>query len=85
MGQPAYSAISSYSRVQILHQLQERPARTAEETRRQLRTMMRPSGSHARFENRSGKVFDESAGFRHYEKLRSTALTGVPAFFQTAL
>jgi uncharacterized protein (DUF2336 family) len=64
---------------------EERPARTAEETRRQLRTMMRPSGSHARFENRSGKVFDESAGFRHYEKLRSTALTGVPAFFQTAL
>jgi uncharacterized protein (DUF2336 family) len=47
--------------------------------------MMRPAGSEARFENRAGKVFDESAGFRHYERLRSTALTGVPAFFQTAL
>lgn len=58
---------------------------TAEETRRKLRVMMRPAGSHARFENRSGKVFDESAGFHHYERLRSTALTGVPAFFQTAL
>jgi uncharacterized protein (DUF2336 family) len=64
----------------------ERPAHsTAEETRRKLRAMMRPSGGEARFENRSGKVFDESAGFRHYEKLRTTALTGVPAFFQTAL
>ncbi|MBN9153414.1 MAG: ArsR family transcriptional regulator [Microbacterium sp.] len=31
MGQPAYSAISSYSRVQILHQLQERPARTVQD------------------------------------------------------
>jgi len=58
---------------------------TGEETRRKLRAMMRPSGSHARFENRSGKVFDESAGFRHYEKLRATALMGVPVFFQTAL
>jgi uncharacterized protein (DUF2336 family) len=64
---------------------EDRPALTAEEARRKLRTMMRPSGSHPRFENRSGKVFDESAGFRHYEKLRATALTGVPAFFQTAL
>ena len=62
---------------------EDRP--TAEETRRKLRAMMRPAGSLDRFENRSGKVFDESAGFRHYEKLRSTALTGVPAFFQTAL
>ncbi|MBN9182782.1 MAG: ArsR family transcriptional regulator [Microbacterium sp.] len=31
MGQPAYSAISSYSRVQILHQLQEHPARTVQD------------------------------------------------------
>jgi uncharacterized protein (DUF2336 family) len=61
------------------------PPPTAEETRRKLRAMMRPAGGQARFENRAGKVFDESAGFRHYEKLRSTALTGVPAFFQTAL
>jgi uncharacterized protein (DUF2336 family) len=64
---------------------EDRPALTAEEARRKLKAMMRPSGSHARFENRSGKIFDESAGFRHYEKLRATALTGVPAFFQTAL
>jgi uncharacterized protein (DUF2336 family) len=64
---------------------EDRPALTAEEARRKLRTMMRPSGNHPRFENRSGKVFDESAGFRHYEQLRATALTGVPAFFQTAL
>lgn len=64
---------------------EEGPAVTAEETRRKLRAMMRPAGSEARFESRSGKVFDESAGFRHYEKLRSTALTGVAAFFQTAL
>jgi uncharacterized protein (DUF2336 family) len=61
------------------------PALTVDEARRQLRAMMRPSGSPPRFENRSGKVFDESAGFRHYAKLRATALTGVPAFFQTAL
>jgi len=58
---------------------------TAEETRRKLRAMMRPAGSRARFENRSGKIFDENAGFHHYERLRSTALTGVPVFFQTAL
>ncbi|MDN5927178.1 MAG: hypothetical protein L0I29_08900 [Hyphomicrobiales bacterium] len=58
---------------------------TAEETRRKLQAMMRPAGSQARFENRSGKVFDESAGISHYEKLCSTALTGVPVFFQTAL
>jgi uncharacterized protein (DUF2336 family) len=64
---------------------QARPALTAEEARRKLKAMMRPSGNDARFENRSGKIFDESAGFRHYEKLRATALTGVPAFFQTAL
>jgi uncharacterized protein (DUF2336 family) len=62
---------------------EERP--TIEETRRKLQAMMRPAESQARFENRSGKVFDESAGLRHYEKLRSTALTGMPAFFQTAL
>ncbi len=56
-----------------------------EELRSRLREMMRPAGGAVHFENRAGKVFDESAGFRHYERLRSTALTGVPAFFQTAL
>jgi uncharacterized protein (DUF2336 family) len=63
----------------------EEPVQTAEEIRRKLQAMMRPAGNAARFENRSGKIFDESAGFRHYERLRATALTGVPAFFQTAL
>jgi uncharacterized protein (DUF2336 family) len=57
----------------------------AEEAREKLRAIMREARSTVRFENRAGKVFDESAGVRHYEKLRSTALTGIPAFFQTAL
>jgi uncharacterized protein (DUF2336 family) len=57
----------------------------AEETRRKLRAMMRPTGRPTRFENGTSQVFDGSARIHHYEKLRATALMGVPAFFQTAL
>lgn len=64
----------------------EAPRRlTAEEVRGRLRAMMHPNRPGLRFENRDGAVFDEGAGSKHYEKLRTTALTGVPAFFQTAL
>jgi uncharacterized protein (DUF2336 family) len=61
------------------------PGRAAEETRQRLRAMMRAARPGAHFENGAGQIFDESAGAKHYEKLRSTALTGVRAFFQTAL
>lgn len=48
------------------------PGEAAENARRQLRAMMRPSGSGL-------------AGIPAYAKLRDTALTGHRAFFQTAL
>lgn len=57
-----------------------------EETRQRLRTMMKPSGAAAQLALRGEAVqlrWDGEPG--SYRKLRSTALSGVPALFHTAL
>jgi uncharacterized protein (DUF2336 family) len=51
----------------------------AEDARRRLRTMMRPSG------RADGATINPFVGPEAYVKLRETALTGNAAFFQTAL
>lgn len=57
-----------------------------EETREQLRAMMRPSGLPADHKPRTGATQLRWQGDPGpYRKLRSTALTGVPALFHTAL
>ncbi|MEO3998538.1 hypothetical protein [Mesorhizobium sp. CAU 1732] len=62
------------------------PKPGVEETRQRLRTMMKPSGAAAQVALRGEAVqlrWEGEPG--SYRKLRSTALSGVPALFHTAL
>ncbi len=56
------------------------PGAAAENARRRLRSMMRADA-----ESSGGATINPFAGAETYVKLRETALTGNPAFFQTAL
>ena len=59
------------------------PPDRAEETRQRLRSMMRPAGEQPSRPEMIRLRWQDDPG--DYRKLRSTALTGVPALFQTAL